>query len=115
MSQGLALQVGGASLQVALSEKSEQTQNLFLQSYCLASTIGSLKYSLKHESEADKMGLVFMALAGYNPEGAVDFWKRMSTSGGQKPPEILSTHPHDDTRIADIKAYLHEALKHYKK
>ena len=61
------------------------------------------------------MGLVFMALAGYNPEGAVDFWKRMSTSGGQKPPEILSTHPHDDTRIADIKAYLPEALKHYKK
>ncbi|MDB2363662.1 M48 family metallopeptidase [Flavobacteriales bacterium] len=115
MSQGLALQVGGASLQVALSEKSEQTQNLFLQSYGLASTIGSLKYSRKHESEADKMGLVFMALAGYNPEGAVDFWKRMSTSGGQKPPEILSTHPHDDTRIADIKAYLPEALKHYKK
>ena len=115
MSQGLALQLGGASLQVALSEKSEQTQNLFLQSYGLASTVGSLKYSRKHESEADKMGLVFMALAGYNPEGAVDFWKRMSQSGGQKPPKILSTHPHDDKRIADIKAYLPHALKHYKK
>lgn len=115
MSQGLAIQLGGASLQVAMAEKSEETQNLFLQSYGLASTLGSLKYSRTHESEADKMGLIFMSLAGYNPEGAVKFWERMSKSGGAKPPEILSTHPHDHTRIEDIKKYLPEAKKHFKK
>lgn len=115
MSQSLALQLGGTSLQVALAEKSEQTQNIFLQSYGLASTLGSLKYSRKHESEADQMGLIFMALAGYNPEEAVKFWERMSKSGGAKPPEILSTHPHDDTRIEAIKALLPEAKKYYKK
>lgn len=114
MSQALAIQLGGVSLQVATAEESELTQNIFLQSYGLASGLGSLKFSRTHESEADKMGLVFMALAGYNPEAAIGFWERMSHSGGTKPPEILSTHPHDDTRIEDIKAYLPEVMKYYK-
>ena len=61
------------------------------------------------------MGLVFMAMAGYDPAEAAKFWKRMSAVGGQKPPELLSTHPHDETRIKDIEAYLPEAMKYYKK
>jgi predicted Zn-dependent protease len=115
MSQGLVVQAGGVALNVALSQKSELTRNLFLQSYGAGSQLGVLKYSRTHETEADKMGLVFMAMAGYNPQEAVGFWERMSKAGGgNKPPEILSTHPSDETRIADIKAYLPEALKYYK-
>lgn len=114
MSQGLITQAGGIALTVALSEKPELTQGLFLQSYGIGSSLGMLKFSRLHETEADKMGLIFMAMAGYDPQEAVAFWKRMSQQGGAKPPEFLSTHPHDDTRIADLKAYMPEALKHYK-
>lgn len=116
MSQGLLVEAGGAALSVALSQKPQMTQNLFLQSYGLSSQLGMLKYSRTHESEADKMGLVFMAIAGYDPNEAIAFWERMSkASGGNAPPEILSTHPSDATRIADIKAFLPEAMKYYKK
>lgn len=113
MSQGLAAQVGGLGLSVALAEKPAITQNIFLASYGVGSQLTTLKFSRKHESEADKMGLIFMAKAGYNPREAVDFWKRMSAMGGQKPPEILSTHPHDDTRIKDLEEFMPEALKWY--
>jgi predicted Zn-dependent protease len=116
MSQGLLVQVGGIALSVALSQKTQMTQDIFLQSYGITSQLGMLKYSRTHESEADKMGLVFMAIAGYDPSEAVAFWERMEkTSAGNKPPEILSTHPSDATRIGDIKAFLPEAMKYYKK
>lgn len=92
MSQGLALQLGGVALSVALSEKPALTQNIFLQSYGIGSQLGVLAYGRNHETEADKLGLIFMAMAGYNPEAAIGFWERMSaSSGGQAPPEILST------------------------
>jgi predicted Zn-dependent protease len=61
------------------------------------------------------MGLVFMAMAGYNPEEAIDFWGRMSEAGGQQPPEFMSTHPSHETRINDLKEYLPEAMKYYNK
>lgn len=115
MSQGLVVQAGGIGLSVALEQKPELTKGLLLQSYGIGSQLGMLKFSRTHESEADKMGLVFMAMAGYNPEAAVEFWQRMSEQGGQKPPEFLSTHPHDDTRIADIQEFMPEAMKYYKK
>lgn len=116
MSQGLIVELGGVALSVALSQKTQLTQDLFLQSYGIGSQLGMLKYSRTHESEADKMGLVFMAIAGYDPQEAVGFWERMAkASGGGQPPEILSTHPSDETRIADIKAFLPEAMKYYKK
>ncbi len=116
MSQGLLVEAGGAALSVALSQKPQLTQALFLQSYGITSQLGMLKYSRTHESEADKMGLVFMAIAGYDPSEAVTFWERMEkASGGKSPPELLSTHPSDATRIADIKAFLPEAMKYYKK
>lgn len=114
MSQGLLVQFGGAALSVALSQKPALTQQLFQQAYGLSTGLGTLKYSRSHETEADKMGLVFAAMAGYNPEAAVAFWERMAASGGQKPPELLSTHPSDETRIRDLKAYMPEAKKYYK-
>jgi predicted Zn-dependent protease len=116
MSQALLVQAGGAALSVALSQKPQLTQDIFMQSYGLSSQLGMLKYSRTHESEADKMGLIFMAIAGYDPTEAVAFWERMAKSSeGTKPPELLSTHPSDETRIADIKAFLPEAMKYYKK
>jgi predicted Zn-dependent protease len=114
MSQGLAVQLGGVALSVALAEKSEQTQNIFMQSYGVGATLGILAYSRQHESEADKLGLVFMAMAKYNPEAAITFWERMAALGGAKPPQILSTHPSDQTRIQNLKAFMPEALKYYK-
>jgi len=114
MSQGLALQLGGIALQVAVSEKSQETQELFNQSYGITSGLGMLAFSRKHESEADKMGLVFMAMAGYDPKKAVDFWQRMAKSGGPNVPALISTHPSDEKRIKDIKEFLPKALKYYK-
>lgn len=75
-----------------------------------------LKYSRKQESEADRLGLIFMAMAGYDPTNAIAFWQRMvsATQGNGAPPEILSSHPADATRIADIQKRLPEALKYYK-
>jgi hypothetical protein len=74
----------------------------------------NLGHSRKHEKEADKMGLTFMALAGYNPEKAIDFWERMAAESKGNPPAILSTHPSDKKRITKLKKYLPEALKCYK-
>ena len=114
MSQGMIAQFGGLALSTALSQKPALTQSLFQQAYGLTTQLGMLKYSRSHESEADKMGLIFAAMGGYNPEVAVAFWERMSaTSNGQKPPEFLSTHPSDATRIADLKAYMPKAKKYY--
>ena len=114
MSQGILLQTGGTVLSVAMSQKPQATQQLFNQSFGVASALGSLKYSRGHETEADKMGLIFAAIGGYNPEVAVGFWERMSAGGGQKPPELLSTHPSDERRISDLKAFMPEAKKYYK-
>lgn len=113
MSQQLAIQAGGVGIGVAMSEKPELTQNLFMQAYGLGSGLGMLAFSRSHESESDKMGLVFMALAGYNPEAAVSFWQRMDALGGGAPPEFMSTHPSHDTRIKNIREFLPEAKKYY--
>ena len=117
MSHGLLQQLGGVALSVALKNEPEMTQNLFMTAYGVGTTIGvMLPFSRTHESEADHLGLIFMAMAGYNPNAAVDFWTRMSQNkGGAAPPEWLSTHPSDQTRIADIKKLLPEAMQYYKK
>ncbi len=114
MSNGMLMQFGGQALGAALQTKPALTQSLFAQSFGIGSQLGMLKFSRNHESEADKMGLIFAAIGGYNPEAAVSFWQRMAeASGGQKPPELLSTHPSDETRIAALKAFMPEAKKYY--
>ncbi len=116
MTQGLIVEMGGMALSKALESRPAQTQNLFMRSYGIGTQIGVLlPYSRKHESEADHLGLVFMAMAGYNPNEAVGFWERMTAEKqGQAPPELLSTHPADSTRIRDIKNLVPEAMKYYK-
>lgn len=115
MSQGLAVQGAGMTLEVLTQQNPSTAGNLFLQSFGIGSELGMLAYSRKHETEADKMGLVFMAMAGYDPREAPKFWQRMSAgSGGGAPPEIMSTHPSDETRVRDLEAYMPQALKYYK-
>jgi predicted Zn-dependent protease len=117
MSQGLLTQLGGVALSTALQKQPEQTQNLFMTAYGLGSQIGVLlPYSRLHESEADRLGLIFMAMAGYNPNESVEFWKRMAAAKGEQaaPPEFLSTHPADDTRIRKLQELIPEAMEYYK-
>ena len=113
MSQGLIAQLGIGVLAVAMSENPSLTKDIFLQSVGIGTTLGMLSFSRKHESEADHMGLVFMAMAGYDPREAPVFWERMSAMGGPEPPEFLSTHPSHDTRISDLNSHMEEALKYY--
>lgn len=114
MSNGMLVQFGGQALGAALQTKPQLTQALFAQSFGIGSQLGMLKFSRNHETEADKMGLIFAAMGGYDPEAAVAFWQRMAdASGGQKPPELLSTHPSDETRIATLKSFMPEAKKYY--
>lgn len=115
MSQQLLIQLGGMSLSAALENKPEATKNIFLTVFGVGSTLGTLAYSREHEYEADKLGLFFMAMAGYDPNKAVSFWERMSQMGGSSVPEFLSTHPSDTKRIAEMRKNLPEALKYYKK
>lgn len=115
MSQGLMQQLGGVALSVAIQNEPQTTQNIFMTAYGLGSTIGViLPFSRTQESEADRLGLIFMAMAGYNPNAALDFWTRMSQSKtGSAPPEFLSTHPSDQTRINNLKEYMPEAMQYY--
>lgn len=117
MSQGLMQQLGGVALSVAIQNEPKTTQNIFMTAYGLGSTLGViLPFSRTQESEADRLGLIFMSMAGYNPNTALDFWTRMSQSKtGGSPPEFLSTHPSDQTRIANLKEYMPEAMGYYHK
>ncbi|RXQ94009.1 M48 family peptidase [Ancylomarina salipaludis] len=116
MSQQMGIQALGTGLSMALNEKPAETKQIWMTAFGAVSNVGVvLPFSRSHETEADKMGLIFMAMAGYNPVVAIDFWKRMGESGGQKPPEFLSTHPADATRVNNLQAFLPEAMKYYKK
>lgn len=117
MSQGLITQMGGMLLADAVSQKPKETANLFLGAYGIGTQVGILlPYSRVQESEADRLGLIFMAMAGYDPHEAVDFWQRMSKAKqGASPPEFLSTHPADATRIRNIEQLIPEAMTYYRK
>ena len=116
MSQELLRQFGAVGLMVAMKDEPVQTQALWMGVYGVGTELAvMLPYSRTHESEADHLGLIFMAMAGYNPNAAVEFWKRMAKSGGGSPPEFLSTHPSYDTRIQDLKNWMPEAMKYYNK
>lgn len=116
MSQGLIQQLGGVALSVAISDKPAATQNLFMAAYGVGSQVGVLlPFSRKHELEADRYGLIWTAMAGYNPREAIALWQRMeAASSGNRPPEFLSTHPAESSRIQQLEKYMPEALKYYK-
>ena len=114
MSQGLLVQLGGIVLQEALRSEPVMTQRLFMAAFGLGAQVGVLlPYSRLHESEADRLGMIFMAKAGYDPREAVDFWQRMDSHKKGEPPQFLSTHPSSETRIAELKKFLPEALEYY--
>jgi len=107
MSQQVLAQYGSAALGVALSGSSSAVQSLASQVYGLGAQYGmALPFSRKHESEADYMGLILMTIAGYNPDVAVSFWQKMSSSSNAQVPEFMSTHPSDSHRISDIQKEL---------
>jgi predicted Zn-dependent protease len=115
MSQGLLVQGAGMTLDALTNQQPELSKALLMQSFGIGSSLGTLAFSRSHETEADKLGLVFMAMAGYDPREAPKFWVRMAAGGsGDGPPEFLSTHPKDERRIADLEAYMPQALKYYK-
>jgi predicted Zn-dependent protease len=114
MSQEMLAQGIQIAGNVALSNN-PQTVNIFNQVYGPAAQIGVLlPYSRKQETEADHYGLIYAAMAGYNPEEAITFWTRMASMSGEKPPVFLSDHPADQQRIDDLKKEMPEALKYYK-
>lgn len=115
MTQEIAVQAGGMGLAQLIKSKPALAQQILMQAYGAGSQVGILlPYSRSHESEADHIGLVLMARAGYDPKTAIAFWARMSALGGSQPPELLSTHPANARRIADIGKEIPEAEKYYK-
>jgi predicted Zn-dependent protease len=116
MSQALLAELGGVGLSMALEEEPAKTRELWMTVYGAGAQFGALlPFSRLQESEADQLGLVFMAMAGYDPTEAVSFWQRMAAQKeGQGPPEFLSTHPSDETRIANLRKLIPEAMKYYR-
>jgi predicted Zn-dependent protease len=116
MSQELLAQLGGMALSEAVSKKPEQTQQIYMTAFGLGAQYGALlPFSRLQENEADHLGLIFMAMAGYDPNEALVFWRRMSRSNaGQAPPEFMSTHPSDATRIEKIEKEMPEAMQYYR-
>jgi predicted Zn-dependent protease len=113
MSQEMLAQYGASILDQALSSKSSAIQQVGNTVFGLGAQGGILAYSRKHELEADYMGLILMTMAGYDPNQALSFWEKMAAaSGGNAQIELLSTHPSDSKRIAQIRQYLPEMEKY---
>ncbi len=118
MSDQLVTQGLSTAVSTALSQNATATNNIFLSAVGAGvgagSQLGMLAFSRRQESEADHLGLIFMAMAGYNPAQALPFWQRMAAQSQNSTPAFLSDHPADATRIADIQRLLPEAQKYYK-
>ncbi|MDR0300767.1 MAG: M48 family metallopeptidase [Treponema sp.] len=111
VSAGMLQQLGAVGVDIFTSDSSPSSQALAMTVYGAGSTLfGTLPFSRAHESEADEIGLILMAIAGYDPDLAVNFWERMSALGG-KSPEFLSTHPSDTTRAKNLRKWAPEARK----
>ena len=117
MSSSILQQAGGIALAAATGNENPEKQQQWMQAYGITTTVGLvLPFSRSHETEADKIGLFLMAIAGYNPDEAAELWKRMKVnSGGQNPPELLSTHPSNDTRIANLQTLAPKAKEEAQK
>ncbi len=115
MSQQLLIQLGGIALSEALKTKKEETIELALIAFGVGSKLGvELPFSRTHESEADELGLYFMAMAGYDPRTAPEFWTRMEAMNNTEIPEFLSTHPSPSNRIANLNRVMPKAMEFYK-
>lgn len=114
-SQGLIANAGNAALLGVLQNKTEETKKIWMTAFGLGAQFGfMLPFNRLQESEADHLGLIFMAMAGYDPSSAIDFWGRMAElKGGNAPPEFMSTHPSDETRLRKIKELIPQAMKYY--
>ena len=116
MSNYLLVSFGGLSLDLALKKKEVETRKYWMIAYGLGSTVGYiLPYSRLQEKEADRLGLILMAMAGYDPHAAIGLWERMAAESKRKMPAFLSTHPAPESRVADIRARIPEAMEYYKK
>jgi len=116
VSEGVLAQLGAVGLSAALGRGDPQTVQSVNQAFGLGVNVGFiLPFGRTQESEADHLGLIFMAKAGYDPRAAISFWQRMEAASKDKsrPPEFLSTHPNSQTRMEQIRAWLPEALKYY--
>lgn len=114
ISQQMLVQTGGTLLGTLISDRSNSTQNIVSSIYGLGANYGvMLPFSRKQEYEADRLGLIFMAMAGYDPSEAISFWSRMSEGKTASVPEFLSTHPADNNRIEALKGTLAELRKTY--
>ena len=116
MTQFLLLELGGMALEEAIEKKTKKTKDLARIAYGAGTQLlYILPYSRTHEFEADHLGLIYMAKAGYDPHAAVDFWRKMNEEyGDREPPEFLSTHPNSEQRISHLQELLPEALEFYK-
>jgi predicted Zn-dependent protease len=114
MSQQLAIEMGGIALSEALKTQKQETMDLAMLAFGVGAQVGvMLPYSRTHESEADELGLYFMAMAGYNPQTAIAFWERMEANSAARPPEFLSTHPDPSNRIAKLQRIMPKAMEYY--
>lgn len=116
MTSAYGQQLGGIAVALGTGKKDPKSRELWNTIYGVGSTVGMLSFSRTHETEADKLGMVFMVMAGYKPEEAINVWIRMSQrASGGAPPEFLSTHPSNKTRINNLKNYLPTAVALAKK
>jgi metalloendopeptidase OMA1, mitochondrial len=119
MSQSVLIQIGGTALSAALGTDGGITRDLAMQAYSIGTKVGvALPYSRTQELEADHLGLLYMARAGYNPRQAISFWRRFEDYGGKRggnPPEFLSTHPLDSARIANLERLMPQAMAEYER
>jgi len=115
MSAGMLQQIGAVAGNIAIED--EQSRDIFNQAYGVGSQVGvMLPFSRSHETQSDEIGLYLMAIAGYNPSEAAELWKRMkANSGGEAPPEFMSTHPSNDTRIKNLQEWAPKAVLEAKK
>lgn len=115
MAQQQMVQVGLTSASASMGDMDPHNRQQLLSVLNAGAQFGILRYSRKHESEADHMGLLLMAAAGYDPNETIRFWERMThaTGNGQQPPEFMSTHPNHQTRIADLTRWIPDAMPLY--
>lgn len=114
LSLGILLEMGSAALASAMKKKDRKTQSRVLAAYGIGTAlVVALPFSRKQESEADRIGLIYMAKAGYDPREAIPFWERMGAAGRGAPPEFLSTHPGYRTRIKNLRKWMPEAMEYY--